>query len=195
MVLTNFIATVALIGLCSISGNCADTQSSAELSLRYQAMQEERSEVDTIEDPTQKLEAYKELREKYSDIYTSPSFNEAFTEADIKKICRAVETETYEADFISKSHIAEVVYARLDDKNFPDTVNKVVVRGQFAFGRSKISPDTRLAVEYAYYFPSEVHGALYFHNGGKREAKTSWHGQTYITTDDVGHNFYGSKGW
>ena len=150
MVLTNFIATVALIGLCSISGNCADAQSSAELSLRYQAMQEERSEVDTIEDPAQKLEAYKELREKYSDIYTSPSFNEAFTEADIKKICQAVETETYEADFISKSHIAEVIYARLDDNNFPDTVNKVVVRGQFAFGRSKISPDTKLAVEYAY---------------------------------------------
>ena len=141
-------------------------------------------------------EAYlKAVREKYSDIYTSPSFNEAFTEADIKKICRAVETETYCADFISKSHVAEVIYARLDDKNFPDTVNKVVVRGQFAFGRSKISPDTRLAVEYAYYFPSEVHGALYFHNGGKKEAKTSWHGQTYITTDDVGHNFYGNKGW
>ena len=187
MTINNILLTLATISLLSTSNNSAVNEK------RYQDFIEKQRIVQQIEDPSEKIIEYRKMRSKYKQYYHSPAFKEAFTEDEINKICRAVETETYGADFESKAHVAEVIYARLENEEFKgETIDEIIVKGQFVFWRKEISEDTRLAVEYAFYFPSEVDGALYFHAG---KAKSSWFGHPYITTDSSGHNFYGTKGW
>ena len=133
------------------------------------------------EDINQTMQSHEQM---YKD-----SIYDNFSEADIQYLCQMVETETFQAPFISKVYVAEVALARY--RKYGGTVSLaqiVSAPGQFAYWRTGISEDTKLAVEYAYQYRTEMQNAIFFQRG----YCTSWYGMPHIdVTDPCGHNFYG----
>ena len=114
---------------------------------------------------------------------------DVFTDMEIQYVCRMVETEDYQAEFISKVHGAEVAFARWRQMEDPNMVSVITHRGAFAYGRKNISDDTLLAVEYAWQYATEAENALFFRRGYADE----WYGQPYLLTDPNGHVLYGPE--
>lgn len=137
--------------------------------------------------------AYKDLTYEYVEWVKMPeTIYDVFSEEEINLICRVVETETYDQDFDSKVNVANVVFNRLDDGRFGDTITEIVTNPkQFAYGRKKITESSILAVMYAYEMEDTTQGALYFNSF--KEAPEVFNGANYIDTDKCGHHFYGLK--
>lgn len=112
-----------------------------------------------------------------------------FTKEEINLICRVVETETYGADFLSKTHVASVIFNRMNSDKFPDDVTEIITaENQFCYDRTNISLSTYYAVQYAYMIEDTAGGALFF-NKSNCKSWASSHRQ-YLFTDNVGHSFY-----
>lgn len=139
--------------------------------------------------------AYKDLTYEYVEWVNLPeTVYDVFSEEEINLICRVVETETYDQDFDSKVNVANVVFNRLDDGRFGDTITEIITATdpkQFVYGRKKITESTIWAVMYAYEMPDTTQGALYFHSF--EEAKPTFNRASYLFTDQCGHHFYGFK--
>ena len=149
---------------------------------------EKQKELESIEDNKEWFIAYKNLIDEYSEWVDPPeSIYDVYTNDEIYLMQRCIETETFEQDFDSKVNVASVILNRLESEEFSNDVNKVIVKGQFAFGRKNISEDTKLALEYAYMIGDTTEGALYFHS---LSYKPRFNGADYIFTDDAGHHFY-----
>ena len=132
--------------------------------------------------------AYKEIIEEYAEWIDLPeTIYDVFTSDEIYLMQRCIETETFEGSFASKVNVANVIFNRLNSDEFPNTIHKIIVPVQFAFGRKDISEDTKLALEYAYMFEDTTYGALFFHSNPKT---ATFNGANYIFTDDIGHHFY-----
>ena len=113
---------------------------------------------------------------------------DAFTEEELMYFYRCVETEVYGADFVSKTHVANVILNRLYSDRFPDDLISVITSpNQFAYSRTNISESTIAACAYAFEIEDNTDGALFFHSGSYSE---TFNGATYIFTDAVGHHFY-----
>lgn len=145
--------------------------------------------IDNISDNEEWFIEYKELLSKYAEwIYLPETVFDVFTEDEVNLICRMVETECYGQDFDPKVNVACVAFNRLYSENFGDTITEIITRPkQFAYGRTKISEDTILAVEYAFMFGDTTQGALFFHSMKKTE---TFNKRKYIFTDNAGHHFY-----
>ena len=99
-----------------------------------------------------------------------------------------VETETYGADMMSKTHVASVALNRMDSGLWGDSMAAVITApSQFAYGRTSISDSTKEAVDYVLENGDTAQGALYFHSGGYT---STFCGRSCIFGDDVGHYFY-----
>ena len=133
--------------------------------------------------------AYMDIVDRYSDYFGSPvSIYDLYTEREIQFLWSVVETETYCADFESKTHVANVVLNRIESPEFPnDMISVITAPNQFAYFRSNISESTILACEYAVMFPDNTDGAVAFHSGPT--TPTFW-GRQLVMTDAVGHNLY-----
>lgn len=117
-----------------------------------------------------------------------PEYYKDVTDDDIYWIQRVVETETYGADMISKSHVASVVLNRIGAKSWGETAKDVVTSpNQFVYFRTTISQSTIDAVDYVLENGDTAQGALYFHSGGYT---STFCGRSCIFGDDVGHYFY-----
>lgn len=117
-----------------------------------------------------------------------PSYYKDVTDDDIYWIQRVVETETYGADMISKSHVASVVLNRIGAGSWGDSAQEVVTSpNQFVYFRTTISQSTIDAVDYVLENGDTAQGALYFHSGGYT---STFCGRSCIFGDDVGHYFY-----
>lgn len=113
---------------------------------------------------------------------------DVFTPEEIYLIQRCVETETYTADIDSKMNVVNVIFNRLRDGRFGETITEIITnKKQFAYWRTKISNETIIAIEQAWIEEDKTNGALYFHSGEKKE---SFNGASYIFTDDINHHFY-----
>ena len=156
--------------------------------IKSQEVLEKQAELESITDKEEWFIAYKNLINEYSEWVDPPeSIYDVYSNNDIYLMQRCIETETFEQDFESKVNVASVILNRLNSKEFSNDVNKVIVKGQFAFGRKKISEDTKLALEYAYMIGDTTNGALYFHSLAYRPR---FSGADYIFTDAAGHHFY-----
>lgn len=156
--------------------------------IKSEEVLEKQKELDSITDNKERFLAYKALIAEYSEWVDPPeTIYDVYTEDEIYLMQRCIETETFEQSFDSKVNVANVILNRLESGEFSDQVNKVIVKGQFAFGRKDISEDTKLALEYAYMFGDTTDGALYFHSLSYR---SKFNGANYIFTDDAGHHFY-----
>ena len=156
--------------------------------LKSQEVLEKQKELESIEDNKEWFIAYKKLIEEYSEWVDPPeSIYDYFSDDEIYLMQRCIETETFEQDFDSKVNVASVILNRIESDEFNNDVHKVIVPGQFAFGRKDISEDTKLALEYAFMIGDTTNGALYFHSLSYR---SKFNGADYIFTDDAGHHFY-----
>lgn len=156
--------------------------------IKSQEVLKKQEELESITDNKEWFVAYKNLVEEYSEWVDPPeSIYDVYSSDDIYLMQRCIETETFEQDFNSKVNVASVILNRLNSEEFSNQVNKVIVKGQFAFGRKDISEDTKLALEYAYMIGDTTEGALYFHSLSYR---SKFNGANYIFTDDAGHHFY-----
>lgn len=155
-------------------------------------VQEKMVKLAEITDTLTRFIEYKDLVNEYSEWFDPPeSVYDYFTEDEVYIIQRCVETETFEKDFDSKVNVANVIFNRIEHKDFDDTAIEVVTKKkQFAYGRKIISYDTVLAVEYAFQFGDTTQGALYFHSNKKTD---KFCGADYLFTDAAGHHFYGYK--
>lgn len=118
------------------------------------------------------------------------SLSECFTEEEIQYLYQCVETEVYNGDFLSKAHVAMVIFNRLYDEKqaWGKSLIEVITKpNQFAYGRTIISEDTKQACEFAFVMGDMVDGAIAFHSG--EQTDTFW-GKGYLFTDECGHHFY-----
>ena len=133
--------------------------------------------------------SYKKMLEKYSNELDMPeSVYDYFSDEDILLIQRTIETECYGGDFSSKVNVANVILNRIYNDKFDNTAKEVVTSSnQFAYGRTKISDDTKLALEFAFEFEDTTDGCIAFHSNRKKDTFNGWE---YQFTDQIGHHFY-----
>lgn len=154
-----------------------------------QEMQEKMHGIESIENKMDWFIKYKEIIKEYDGILDPPeTIYDYFEEEEITLICRVVETETYQCDFMSKVNVANVVLNRYYNGNFGDTIKEVVTSpNQFCYGRANVSEDTKLAVEYAFMIEDTTSGSLFFHSNSKTN---TFNGANYVFTDECGHHFF-----
>lgn len=156
--------------------------------IKSEEVLKKQEELKSIANKKEWFIAYKNLINEYSEWVDPPeSIYDVYSNDEIYLMQRCIETETFEQNFDSKVNVASVILNRLNSEEFSNDVHKVIVKGQFAFGRKKISEDTKLALEYAYMIGDTTEGALYFHS---LAYKPRFNGADYIFTDEAGHHFY-----
>lgn len=101
---------------------------------------------------------------------------------------RCVETETYQAKFSGKVNVCSVIFNRLEaGDEFGNSLSEVItLPEQFAYFRTEISEETKLAVSYYLEFGDTTGGCLFFHSYKK---PIKFFGE-YQFTDEIGHHFY-----
>lgn len=177
---------IDLFLICSMNvlGKTEDAEVITINELKKITITDEEKPVEEANEPdslffTPKLAEIKHDRDIYND----------FSEEEITLICRVVETETYDQAFDSKVNVANVVFNRLNDGRFGDTIKDVVTAPkQFAYGRKVIADDTLNAVIHAYENEDTTQGALFFHSF--KEARVTFCGADYIFSDNAVHHFY-----
>lgn len=159
------------------------------IEVALQDVEQRMYEIEKIEDEMEWFIAYKEIVNDYYGVLDPPeTIYDYFTEDEIRLICRVVETETYDQDFMSKVNVANVVLNRYYSDKFGETITEIVTSPyQFAYGRKNITEDTIWAVMYAFEIEDTTEGALFFHSNSKTN---TFNGANYIFTDSCGHHFY-----
>lgn len=136
----------------------------------------------------------KEWMKKYNTLLEHKQLNgkkhitNKYSQQDIALMQRCVETEVHGGDFDSKTNVASVILNRVNDKKerFGNTITEVITaKNQFAYSKTNITEETKLAVEFAY-MKDTTNNCLWFHSY-KKPGK--FYG-TYQFTDAVGHHFY-----
>jgi hypothetical protein len=165
----------------------ADTQvvpTTTETQTEINSVEQKLAERFYREDQLQWFIEYKELcqatndknfRDIYKDIY----------EEELTIIFRCIETEVYDRDFLSKCNVASVILNRAIAQK--TTGYEVITKPyQFAYYRTDISEDTKLAFEYIYNFGVTTDCMAFRSDICPME----WRGWTYQFTDKAGHHFY-----
>ena len=158
-------------------------------------MNAEMSEIENIADKKQWFIAYKAIVEKYSNVFgTQQSIYDCFTEEEIDLLFRVVQSEVGDQyGFEEKSHVASVVFNRLDHEKFPDNISEILVPSQFstiASGRYlnvEVSEDTILGCEYAFQIEDTANGCVFFERG---DSTVHDNYATFSFRDGAGHKFY-----
>ena len=164
--------------------------SARELSLIH--MNKEMSEIDYLKE-TDRLEWYKKYRNiicKYRNVLDPPlSVFDFYTEDEVRLICQTVETECYGQNFESKVMVANVIYNRLESKDYSSNVEEVIKSpNQFSYWRTVIPEDTLFAAMYGFEMGDLTNGCLAFHSNKKTER---FAGKDYVFTDENSqHHFY-----
>jgi hypothetical protein len=148
---------------------------------------ERLDEVNDIQDSLEWFKAYKALNEEFADYGEIEWIDDVFSEDEIYLLERVVESECHGADFDSKTHVAAVVLARLENERFPDTLTEVIMQpNQFYVSKTEIDEETKLAVEYAFCVATAADDCLWFHSMTKQE---KFSGGDYVFSDNC-HHFY-----
>lgn len=133
---------------------------------------------------------YKSLTEKYEDILGRPeTIYDNFTQQELDLLFKVVQAEIgSEYSFEQKCNVVSVIYNRLKDYRFGNTINEILVGHQFstissgAIYKVTVDEKTILACEYVYQFGDTTSGALFFDSNGRLNYK--------FLFNDGAHNFY-----
>lgn len=134
------------------------------------------------------MKKYNALLAKYEQLNSKKHITNKYSQQEIALMQRCVETEVHGGDFNSKANVASVILNRVNDKQdrFGGSITEVITsKNQFAYSKTKITEETKLAVEFAY-MKDTTNNCLWFHSY-KKAGK--FYG-TYQFTDAVGHHFY-----
>lgn len=142
-------------------------------------------EVKAITQAKSKKVEKEDLPETLTDVYS---------EEECEILYRIVEAEATGQTVESKQNVANVIFNRVVDDDFPDSIKDVVFeKRQFSpiqdlrYYNVSITKDTKKACKKAYEEKDTTDGALYFDIGVKSWASKN---KTYLFTDDAGHRFY-----
>lgn len=138
--------------------------------------------------PKDYLIAYKQIMTKYSINYTS--IYDVYSAEEIYLMQRCVQTETNQCgDFMGRCNVASVLINRLNSGLFGETMTEIITNdGQFAYWRTGIEEDTKLALEYIFIFGDTTNNCIGFHSF--KTYKQVWNGWNYSFTDNIGHHFF-----
>lgn len=133
---------------------------------------------------------YKQLIKEYGDILGRPeSIYDKFTQQELDLLFRVVQAEIgSEYSFEQKCNVVSVIYNRLADERFGNTIGEILVGHQFSTINNgaiyKVTVDERtvLACEYVYLFGDTTNGALFFDSNGRLKYQ--------FVFNDGAHNFY-----
>lgn len=130
--------------------------------------------------------------------YLPETLTDVYSEEECEILYRIVEAEATGQTVESKQNVANVIFNRVGDDDFPDSIKDVVFQksdkyyqfsplGDGRYFEVKITKDTKKACKKAYEEKDTTDGALYFDIGVKSWASKY---KTYLFTDDAGHRFY-----
>ena len=157
-------------------------------------MQVEMDSISNIKDKKEWFCSYKNIVEKYSDVLGQPeNIYDCFSNDELNLLFRIVEAEATEGGFLEKANVASVIFNRLGNDAFGNTLDEILVQSQFSplrDGRAyqvEITEDTILACEYAFMIEDTTSGAIYFES---EDSNVHASYAEYLFTDKVGHKFY-----
>lgn len=133
---------------------------------------------------------YKILVDEYSYILNKPeTIYDKFTQPELDLLFRVVQAEIgSEYSFEQKCNVVSVIYNRLADERFGNTISEILVSHQFstisngAIYKVTVDEKTKLACEYVYLFGDTTNGALFFDSNGRLNYQ--------FVFNDGAHNFY-----
>ena len=167
-----------------------DVSSKSEIDLVMEEMNQKIMDIETIEDREEWFLAYRDIIFQYVKWFGIPqTVFDVYTEEEITFICRAVETECYDQDFMSKCNVASVIFNRVNQGGeFGDSVIEVITKkNQFVYDRENITQSTILSIMYAYEIGDTTDGCVAFRSD---KCPMEWYNWEYMFTDDAGHHFY-----
>ena len=125
------------------------------------------------------IQDFEDQPEHLTDIYS---------EEELKHLYWCVEIEAHDGDFLSKVNVANVIFNRLADGRYGDSLIEVLTaENQFACRPVDITESTIQACAYAFEMEDTTNGALSFHSNSHRN---TFNNQDYLFTDNIGHHFY-----
>ena len=158
-----------------------------------QEMQTKMAEIETIENKQEYFLAYKNIVSEYSEWFDAPeTIYNYYTSEELDLLFRVVQAEIGNYSFEQKCNVVSVIFNRLNNERFPNTMSEILVANQFCTIRNgsihKVTVDetTILACEYVFMFGDTTGGALFFDSNGALNYK--------FVFNDGAHNFYKLKG-
>lgn len=128
----------------------------------------------------------------YKDFYDTSC---ELSDEDFDLLCSVVQAECGdEYSFDCKANVATVIFNRLGDPRFEDTMAKLLSSDQFEsvsnkrYKKVEVSEQTKEAVLYAYEFRGTIHDALFFDSNHKlkyQEVFTDGAHTFYTTKEDI----------
>lgn len=151
--------------------------------------------IDELENTDNKLEWYKKFQEFMADCEDPmETIYDYYTDEERILLYKVVEAEVGGlGGFDERCNVASVIFNRIDNEKFGDTLSDVLTKKQFATisdGRYKkvtASEETILACEFVFQFGDTTGGALFFESGNNTVHDKY---ATYMFTDAAGHRFY-----
>lgn len=133
---------------------------------------------------------YKSLVNEYGNILgKSSTIYDRFTQSELDLLFRVVQAEIgSQYTFEQKCNVVSVIYNRLADNRFGNTIGEILVGHQFstisngAIYKVTVDEKTILACEYVHIFGDTTSGALFFDSNGALNYK--------FLFNDGAHNFY-----
>ena len=165
----------------------------AKVESAINSMNQEMEEIDSIEDKKEWFIAYKSIVDKYSYILDPPlTIYDFYNDSELNMLFCVVQAEIGdEYSFEQKCNVASVIFNRIYNEQFPNTMFEVLTSDQFetiSNGRYKnveVSEETILACEYAFQIEDTTGGCLFFDNNNILN-------YGFIFNDGV-HNYYRLK--
>lgn len=142
--------------------------------------------------PDEGLEEWFIKYKTFADIFDSgrDTIQYFFTEDEIQLMLRVIETETYQATFIQKVNVANIILNRWYLGVFGNDITEIITApNQFTYDRTEISEDTINALNFAFEIRDTTNGSVAF-----RSDKNTPHTSSleYEMEDGI-HYFYKFK--
>ena len=148
---------------------------------------------DKLEDtPDEELEDWFIRYQKFANIHDSgrDAIEYLFTEDEIQLMLQVIETETYQATFIQKVNIANVLINRWSLGCFGgDMIEIITAPNQFTYDRTEISDDTVNALNFAFEIRDTTNGSIAFRSDKNAPHTSNFEFEMY----DGVHWFYKFK--
>lgn len=162
----------------------------SDFDIAVEEMNQQMSEIELIQDKKEWFIAYKSIIDEYSYLLDPPeTIYDYFTDKELDLLFRVVQAEIGdEYSFEQKCNVASVIFNRLENKRFPNTIEEILTSDQFSTifnGRYKeveVSETTILACEYAFEVQDTTNGCLFFDSNNALNYQ--------FIFNDGAHNFY-----
>lgn len=166
-----------------------------EIDKTIEEMNQRMVEIESITDQKEWFIAYKNIINDYSYILDPPeTIYDCFTDEELDLLFCVTQAEVGdEYSFESKTNVVSVIFNRLYDERFPNTLSEILTEDQFSTisnGRYKevvVSEETIIACEYVFMIGDTTDGCIFF-EGKNSNLHESY--ATFLFQDESGHKFY-----